>query len=342
MILNTSVFEEALNIVEKAVPIKPLVPVLNSILMSVGEETTLTANNGAYSITVKVDHSGGDVAGKWLLPPKIVDIIRSAPSPEVEMKFGDRLLISAGGANYKLNFDSAVDDYPLEFGDTIISNFDIDISRLGDILFAVSTEESRPAFHGVLCDNGKAIASDTYRLAIVNIDWPEGSRVLIPSSFLKIASRLGQVSCEVGEGWLRFSTETTSMSCRLLRDSFPNILGILPSEYVTEILINTQEIKGALQRASLLVEGKNKAVKMEIGDQLTMSSNSEQGLFTESLNYLGEEREFFFNARFMLDALAGAPDEFSLKLASGEESPVVLEWEDLYYLMLPIKRGVAF
>lgn len=132
------------------------------------------------------------------------------------------------------------------------------------------------------------------------------------------------------------------MSCRLLRDSFPNILGILPSEYVTEILINTQEIKGALQRASLLVEGKNKAVKMEIGDQLTMSSNSEQGLFTESLNYLGEEREFFFNARFMLDALAGAPDEFSLKLASGEESPVVLEWEDLYYLMLPIKRGVAF
>jgi DNA polymerase-3 subunit beta len=214
----------------------------------------------------------------------------------------------------------------------------MDLSQLSDIIFAASTEDTRPAFNGILFDANTATASDTYRIAIKNSGWPEGIRTLIPATFIKSALKLGNCKCELASSWVKFSADNISMCSRLLDEKYPDVSGVFPKDPQVEFVLNTAELKGVLTRANLIADGKNRAVTLRTGEQLTVSVDGVDGRFEETLDISSAECELMFNVKYLLDALTVAPNECKMKLHGGA-GPIVLEWDSYYYLMLPIKKA---
>jgi DNA polymerase III subunit beta len=337
MIINTHLLQQALKAVEASLPTKTTIPVLNSVLMtSDGNRITFATNNLSQSTEAHLE-STGDV-GKWLLPRKIIEIVAATTVAEIEIDLGDTAIIKGNG-KFSLPLDPDTDSFPDGFGGDAYSWFDLDLSILSDIIFAASTEDTRPAFNGILFATDTATASDTYRIAIKNSGWPEGIRTLIPATFIKSALKLGNCKCELAASWVKFSADNISMCSRLLDEKYPDVSGIFPDKAQVEFVLNTQELKGVLTRANLIADGKNRAVTLRTGEQLTVSVDSSvDGRFEETLDIASAECELIFNVKYLLDALQVAPNECKMKLHGGA-GPIVLEWQDYYYLMLPIKKA---
>jgi len=181
ILLPKTGLHRSLEIVEKALPKDAAVQSLENILLeSDSRQLVLSSTNLELSIKVSLPFEG-DEPGSVLLPPKLTDIVRLMPEQEVQLDLNQdnlHLSLSSGQSRYNL-FGSDPADFPrveelLPGSDSTIT---IDAPVLRDLLkmvvFAASTEETRPAFNGILFEfdgsRWNLISSDTYRLVFKSL-----------------------------------------------------------------------------------------------------------------------------------------------------------------------------
>ncbi len=132
----------------------------------------------------------------------------------------------------------------------------------------------------------------------------------------------------------------------LLSGTYPNTSNLIPTDF--SIVVNTKlyDYYSAIDRASLLTQGKDKnIVKMRINkDEMIINSYaSEIGKVEEKIKLeTGTDIniDISFSAKYMLDALKTIKDEEILILLNGEVKPIVIKSltdESLIQLILPIK-----
>ena len=329
---------DQLLLVKTALPKKPLTPVLSNILLKGG---ILTATDSELTISAKVD---SDL--EILLPPKTPEVI-SALDGEITMALdGQSLHISTerGQGNYKLATDSGIDDYPepdhVSELHPLPSSF---VSAVQSVVVATSLDQARPAFCGVLVEitdgNLTLTASDTYRLARakMSITHPD-IKVLVPGRILRELVRIKPDNLKMGitESVITFGFGESKMSSRLLEEKYPNVDGVLPKEPQTVIKMSFETLAETVKRASLLAEGKNKVVGLNVEDNLTVNVTGQEGSMEEVLpiEKTGENISLFVNSSYLAEGLKGEGEiQFH-----GESGPMMLSRENYLYLLLPVKK----
>jgi len=367
MQINTSTlqFFNCLEIVEKAMPVRSTIPVISNILLEIGEDKLeFSSTNLEIAIKVKMDHQS-ESTGKILLPPKIVDIMRYFPTPEVKLDINwdnFRIDIRGGSAHFHL-YGSDPRDYPVSILGKIDEADSIKIGKsilrrlLKEVIFAASTEETRPAFNGILFSFNNSMltltASDTYRLAIKKTrdeKWSfENRQCLVPARALRELLRIfvegeEKIQLSVSENTITFKFGRIIFTTRMLEEKYPDVSGVIPKEYITRVAVDRKVFEDTISRAALLAEGKNQAVHLSIKDSsLEARVMSQVGSMEEFLpvEQEGENIELYVNTRFVLDILRIMEDKTMIIDFHGDGGPLIFRLpddNDFLYLVLPIKK----
>lgn len=366
IILPKDSLHRSLEIVEKALPRESPVQSLENILLeSDSHHLVFSSTNLELQVKVILPYEG-DEPGSVLLPAKLTDIVRLLPEPEVKLDLNPdnlHVTISSGRSNYNL-FGSDPAEFPRieelsPAGDEAIA---ISSSELGEILkmvvFAASTEETRPAFNGVLFefdgDRWSLISSDTYRLVLKSMfakEWSfKPTRCLVPARALRELLRILDLEKEeltlfYSEDHLIFKFSTVYFAARLLNEKYPDISSVVPENFTTRIVAKRSEVVEVVNRAALLAEGPNSAIQFSVSDQaLAVRVSSQIGRMEEALAVKGEgeEVDLHINSRFVMDILKATASEEIVIDFHGESGPVIFRLpgdENYLYLVLPIKMN---
>lgn len=364
--VNPSAIYGCLEKVEKALPVRTTIPAINNILLDIDSgNMNFTATNLEIEINAKMSCDSIE-SGKVLLPSKIVEIMRYIPDSQVnlEINFDNyRIDITGSSANFHL-YGANPDDYPVSTAAGLITESSYKIKQnelkhiLRSVIFATSTDETRPAFNGIyfsFIDNVMNLtASDTYRLVIkkaVDESWHfEERNCLVPARAMRELLRiLGDgdeyVDYIVGSDMIEFMVDSIHFKSRLLQEKYPDVSGVIPKDYRSRIKIKRSLLEDCINRAMLLAEGKNQAVNIKISDQsFEISVSSQQGSMEEKIvvDKNGEDVEIYVNSRFILDVLKNVSENELIIDFHGDGGPIVIrlsESNDYIYLVLPIKKG---
>ena len=366
-----------LSVVEKGLPSRTTIPILNGILLEAGEDyLRLVSSNLEMSIQALERDINVIEKGSIVLPEKLVDVMRQLSDNEVKISVNDdklRAEINSGKAIFNLyGMDAA--EFPVFTTENEWSEWNsleflaVELrDMLKKIIFAVSHDEGRPLFRAVMLhieENGNltVVATDTYRLARLQRFY-NGEKtfknivLLVPGRILAEIIKIidsttpeEMVKCYFKEKEIIFCYRQFTFSSRLVDGKFPEISGVFPVHFKTKVIINKVQFERLLHRAILLAHGQNQMIMVQIsGNMLHVRASSDSGNMDEELNIDHKEgddlEDILLNARFLLEPLRIIEDENIIIEFNGPLGPCIFYREagkdgmkEIYqYLVLPIK-----
>jgi DNA polymerase-3 subunit beta len=204
---------------------------------------------------------------------------------------------------------------------------------IDQVAFAAAIDDSRPVLTGVLMRMHESsvifAAADGFRLTKKVIALPEGTGhaatdmqdLIVPARTLSELGRvLGDVEGDVaiiaaaGGTQVIFHTESLQVISRLIDGRFPDYERIIPTEYQTRTVLETQDLTKAVKLASFIASASQGIIKftMEPGSdvepgKLVISANApEVGDNRGELDgtITGEGGQLALNVKFLSDALS--------------------------------------
>ena len=221
----------------------------------------------------------------------------------------------------------------------------------------MSVDEGRPTLKGCLFEAEdytiSGVALDGYRLALDKKPLEQKAdktSIIVPARSLAELSRFLDdsddiIHVKVENNFMMVDLEHTMIMTRLLSGDFINYRQIIPGEFDTNIIINKDQFKNSLDRASILSRGeKNNLVKLDIKENvLYLISNSDDGANLKesiAINLSGKDMTIAFNSRYLLDCMKAIDDEFIKINLNTPVNPCVItpcDKEEYLYLILPVR-----
>lgn len=384
MLLSVSrpLFSEHLQIAAKAVPSRAAFSILEGILLEKrGGMITVTAANLELIISTSFPHDGTEQF-KVVLPVKLAEIVRKMSGDFVRLSFDAETFVltmessssEIGGSDSKIQlFGLDPQDFPAGPVPTPpLLSFCIEPSELRkslrQVLFAVSHDESKPAFTGVnfaLKDEAMSISSsDTFRMAdtVCRVQKIFGgeARFLAPGRLMQECARLfgeegGKAGTEAQE--LRFSllenrllleSGGIKIISRLLEENFPEVERVMPVKFAGTAYLSTRELASAIERAALLSDKGSPVLRFslgqdEAGDCLLIRNSSRFGKVRERVTARleGDGLEIYLNSKFLQEMLRVCEGEEVILKHTGPNRGCVLKdtlYEEFRYFLLPVKN----
>ncbi|MBP1153249.1 MULTISPECIES: DNA polymerase III subunit beta [unclassified Paenibacillus] len=366
---------ESIGHVSKAISSKTTIPILSGIKIDVDSSgMTLTASDTDISIQSFIPAEDNEIqvidlkkSGSVVLPSKFfVEIIRKLPAQQVEIEVKDHFqtTIRSGSSEIQLvGLDP--EEYPIMPGIEENKRIQIPSDLLRTMIkqtsFAVSTNEATPVLTGILWTiaDGKLkfIACDRHRLASreTNINTEEGmtlGNVTISGKTLTELAKIlpdqnTLIDVVFAENQVLFNMKSILFYTRILDGTYPDTSKLIPQSYQTELVVNTNELIDAIDRAYLLSrEDKSNIVKLMMREDKSIeisSTSSELGKVTEELmtsSMTGELLRISFNSKYMLDALKVMDSEQIHIGFTGAMQPIIIrpdENSSLLQLILPYR-----
>ena len=361
---DRSLLLNAVTIASRTVAPKSTIPALEGLLFEAfGGSLTVTGYNLKTGIRTKLE---ADIPeeGRMVLNARLFgEIIRKMPEGTVSFQAGSDLLVKLTcGMSYFEIMGIAADEFP-ELPSVEAQNaFYIQEKKLksmiGETLFAVSTNESRPVHTGSLFEVEDGVLTitsvDGYRLAQRREALDEKKELtttfVAPGAALAEAERVASDSedaavISLGSRHIMFSIGDTEIISRRLEGEFLDYRKSVPKESAYSLRADRKDLLSVFERVSLMISEKYKSpVRCRFEDGLLkLSAATALGKATDECAVQGDAGglEIGFNNRYILDALRAAPtDELLLKLNS-PTSPCVIQpaSEDgsFLYLILPVR-----
>ncbi len=353
---------EALTNVSRAVAERSTIPSLEGIKFSLMDNTlTLTG----YDLEIGIETSiqvETEFEGEAVVNPKLFsEMIRKMPAGDITIDVGDNLAmkITGGSTEYNISSMNAV-DYPQlpEFFDDQRVTLPQSLLKamVSQSVFAVSQVDTRPILKGELfeIENGvlNVVAIDGYRLAVRTeaIKNEKDFKFVVPAKTLNEVSRLlsdsDEDSCTImiSKKQVVFDFSGYTVFSRLLEGEFHNYRSSIPKTSVTEVIIEKRELVNCLERASLLINEKNKApVRCMFEDgELKLSCQTQLGRIFETIqaDTVGPRIELGFNCRYLFEPLRVIEDDKVRLLMNGGNLPMKilpLNGDKYVYLVLPVR-----
>jgi DNA polymerase-3 subunit beta len=361
IICSKEELSNGISIVQKAVSTKTTMPILEGILIDVGEQFKLTGNDLELGIECFVKADIREPGSIVINSRMFGEIIKKLPDSEVliEVKENNNVIIECNNSHFELK-GMPSEGYPSIPEIESDKTFAISQKEVRDMirqtLFAVSLEENRPIFTGSLieCKNNELtiVSIDGFRMAIRKTirenDTSEFSVVVPGKALNEIVKILQPVDEEItiysSPNQILFDIGNCKIVSRLLEGEYLNYRSIIPKEYETRVRANTKEMLSSIERASLItLDEKKFPVKFNISDEnIIISSNTEIGAVREEVRVEvnGENMTVGFNPRYFIEALRVIEDEevdmfFTTNIGPCTIRP--LEADKFAYMILPVK-----
>lgn len=353
---------EAINIVQKAVPSKTTMPILEGILIEAEEGSIkLSSNDLEIAIECGIDADVERLGSAVLSSKTFGEVVRKISGDEIFVDMNEYSIISVDSrySHFELKsidpagFPKLVD---IEQENSIIIDRDALKNMIKQTVFAVSDDENRPIFKGVFVEveenTVNFVATDGYKLAhrkeATNQDHKAFSCIIPGKTLNEIYKILQNVPEEielcVSSNQMMFRTGRCKLVSRLIEGTYLNYKIMIPKEYTLNVMVEKKEFLSAIERASIVMNDERKnPLNFTVGnDKIIMTANAENGSAKEEIvcETYGEKIEIRFNARNFIDTLK-AIDEEKVKLMFttniGPCSVVPENGDQFVYLIMPLK-----
>jgi len=261
------------------------------------------------------------------------------------------------------------EDYPVMASGELTHHFTLTAAELKSLVdrtrFAISTEETRYYLNGIYLHVTKndevpvirAVATDGYRLARVELVLPEGAGgmpgVIVPRKTVLELRKLADESEEeiqigLSETKIRFVVGAADLTSKLIDGTFPDYDRVIPTANDKVLEVKCKDFAEAVDRVATISTEKSRAVKLAAapganGGSLTVSATSpENGTAVEELEvrYLSEPLEIGFNSRYLLDIAAQIEGEGAQFVMSDSASPTIVRDradQSALYVLMPMR-----
>lgn len=350
---------KGLSIVSRAVSSRSTLPVLGNILIEAKDnELRLAATNLEIGINCWIGAKVED-EGAITVPAKLLsDFVNTLPPERVDLELAVRtqtlhVHCVRSDANFK-GIDAA--DFPIiptagtgNDGDDSAASLEgtrIELETGGlrkmidQVVFAASTDESRPTLTGVEVSFTPArltmAATDGYRLSVrsIHLDKPfveDPMTVIVPARSLGELGRIiadadsertvqalvtqarNQILFQVwGKGDGRGAFHRVELASQLIDARFPDYRAIIPKSHSTRTVVDTADLLKAVRRAQLFARDNANIVRVAVspgnsqqGHVKLTATSAEMGDSVNELDALveGDDLEIAFDARFLMDVL---------------------------------------
>lgn len=353
---------DILNTVEKFVPNKTTIPILSGI--------KFTAKNNNLILTATDLDMGIETAlsadiieeGSAVLPSKVfLEIMRKLPKGNIFFnKKEDKIMVESGEIKLSLpcfepyDFPEIIPEksFPL-----LRISHEVFKKMVKQTIFATAEESlSRPVLTGELLEVKEGrfniVALDGFRIAWrwEDVDAKDFS-IIVPGKTLSEFSKIDlededkDFELHYSDNRVIFKSKAKTITSRVLEGKFIDYREIVKVEPKVKVTSNTDGLLESIERAYVFAKegSKNNVVKLDIKkDVITVSSESEAGIFTENVKCKtsGEDLLVAFNAKFLIDALKSIEyPEISMDFG-GEVNPLIikpLNVENHINFLLPIR-----
>lgn len=354
-------YAELKNVIHYLFPIVPMsstLPILENICITTKDNRlVLNATDLDIYVTgnVKILEQEKKEKVNGCLPAKKLKIaLESFTGDIVELKQDKKIIISCGKSKHTFNFEP-VDDYPVpEFEGTVVGTMDKDfIESLIKLLPFVDKSGFKKYFEGIRLENNKMIATDGYKMAMINMDIGK-LEVTVPKGCIKILTRLNncQILLNKDKSEIQFKSENISITSKLIDEMFPKYESVIPKNNKYYIIVNRAEFLQSLKVAGTNTDKETQRIFIDIND--TTEIEEEKRLETlmfvtgEDLEY-GNESEYelscktnanmslAFNVNYLKEAISVFDDE-TLKLEfQGNSKATIIKNKNKTVLIMPIK-----
>jgi len=344
-------------------------PILEDFLFTIKDGSlTIAATDLETSITSSMDVMASD-EGSIAIPARILlDTLKTLPDQpltfEVNMESYTVEIISQSG-KYKLAGEPGA-DFP------IIPEVEADASQkistsvlsraIGKTLFAVSSDELRPAMTGVfvkLDDEGMTFvstdASKLVKYVYTTYTSESASQFIIPQKAMRLLSKAlpsGDTEVEIAYNNTNafFIFEGIKVVCRLIDAKYPNYEVVIPVDNPNKLTINRSDFQNALKRIAIFSNKTTYQVTLNIKEEELRLEAKDIDYANEAnevmtCNYEGDDIAIAFNARFLIDILNVLDtEEVVLNFSYPSKASLILPTEEvenevLTMLVMPIMVG---
>ena len=361
-VCERTLLSNAISGVSKANSGRAPIPVLEGLLLKAeGFSLTLTGYNMELAIKTTIE-CNVLVAGETVLNAKLLgDIVSRMNSSQVSIELTDHgvAIIKGGVAQFEMAA-MLPNDYPELPVPDASHTCKMPVATMREMIeqtiFAVSTDDKKPAHTGVLFviqpDALTFVCLDGYRLAIVKRDIPctKDIRVIVPA---KTMNELNKLMGEDGEQMVDvfanrhfavFHVNGYQIMSRLISGEFLNYQRVIPDGFKTRAVVDTKSFIDTIERASLIITERLKnPLRVQFTDGMVVvrcqtNLGKVQDEFEADIQ--GDPVEIGFNNRYLLDALRNSKAEQVVLEMNGPLAPVKMlsvEGEDFTYLVLPVR-----
>ncbi len=364
-IVSSSALLRQLQHISGVISANTVLPILEDFLFEI-EKNRLSIVATDLETVMKVQlEAESKESGRVCIPAKILlDSLKNiADQPltfNIDKQFG--VEITTDNGKYKVMGENP-DNFPKDPSADETSSFELPasglITAINKTLFAVSSDDLRPAMTGVLVEISKAgvqfVATDAHRLVRFRLKEIQGQKndsLIVPKkplNLLKSALPSGeeQIRLSYNSNHLFVQHGNMQMSCRLIDARFPDYKVVIPADNPYKLTLNRVDFQNALRRVSVFSNKSTNQVVLSIhGSELQLASQdidfSFEGTERMKCQYDGEDMSIAFNARFLIEMLGATnSDEIRIELASSTKAGIIKpvdqdDREELLMLVMPL------
>jgi DNA polymerase-3 subunit beta len=342
---------DALAWVARALPTRPVVPVLSGLRLEAADGLALSCFDYELSATAQL---AADVSepGTALVPGRLLaEITRSLPAQPAEFRSDDdEVILTCGSAEFTV-VSLPLAEYPaLPEPPPLVGTIDGGklAEAIGQVLPAVSRDDTLPILTAVCLDiHGDVMtlaATDRYRLAVRHLDWQPadpGLRAvaLVPARTLADAARVMASGARVSlafavgdepvgrtgeprpvEGMISFASGGRRLTGRLLAGEYIRYESRFPGEFGCRAEVPAASFTEALRRVSLVAD-RATPVRLTFREGRVVIEAQAEGraraVETVTASFHGDEPVIAFQPHYLLDGVTAA----SAGEAPGDRAP---------------------
>lgn len=363
-----------LSTVARAVAQRSTLPVLGNILIATDNgRLRLSATNLELGITCWIGAKIHEEGSTTVPSRTFVDLVNNLPNDQVDMELTVRtqtLNVHSGAFNNDIKCIDAQEFPPLPPSE-LEEGLELEVHELKEMIqqvaFAASTDDARPVLTGVLVEvTGGELAmaaADGFRLSVRTAHLPSPDlgpiRAIIPARALSELGRIltdGEETVTMvlpsGRGQAIFRAKNVELVSQLIEGTFPDYVGIIPTNYTTRSVVSTSAFRKACKAAEIFARDAAHSARLQINPgselepgTLEVSATSAETGSNETVvdaTVEGENIEVAFNVRFLVDVL-GVIDNPNISLeTSTPSSPGVIRpvgRDDYLHVIMPMYLG---
>lgn len=325
-IASTTTLLKALQTIGGAIANSPVLPILSDFLFELKNGTlTVFATDLEISmiteLKVEAKDSGSIAIPAWLL----MDTLKTLPEQPLVFKIDTKTLaieITSETGRYKLVGEGAEDFPKMPVADSC-TTINIPAPALGKAfsktLFAVSSDDLRPAMTGVLfelsAESLTFVSTDAHCLVkLVRSDVKaKDAKFIVPKKAAHLLkSTMPDTDAVVNVAYNKsnafFSFGNIKLITRLIDENYPDYNAVIPQNSPNKLTVNRLELINSLKRIALYSNKTTYQTVLSIaGSELNISSQdldfNKEAIERITCSYEGEDIEIGFSARLLVDAL---------------------------------------
>ncbi|MBX9732782.1 MAG: DNA polymerase III subunit beta [Chitinophagaceae bacterium] len=342
-----------------------VLPILEDFLFEIQDKKlSVVATDLETVMRVQMDVES-KANGKVCIPAKILlDSLKNIADQPLTFTIDKNFAveITSDNGKYKVMGENP-DNFPKEPTADDTTGFTMTSSALltaiNKTLFAVSSDDLRPAMTGVFFELSKDgvqfVATDAHRLVRykrTDALATKADSFIVPKKPLNLLKNAlpdngDEITISYNSNHLFVQHGSTHMICRLIDARFPDYKVVIPADNPYKLVVNKHDFQNALRRVNVFSNKSTNQVALNItGSELQMAAQdvdfSFEGNERMSCQYDGEDLQIAFNARFLIEMLNAADtDDVKMELSTPTKAGLIKpteqgEGEDLLMLVMPL------